>query len=164
MARYRINSTRIKLNDDAEGARGGQGIVVVGTLTLEEAFQGMSEAPEEFCSDGYKESVPEELKELLPEELSKIVSERKGKLNREREVAVKKLHWPHDDTEQSTKVFKVCCVSYSLVCWCPKRFSSVLRERAQPDGVPFSSKHHRIPGVCGRHREGRHLDHIKLGS
>ncbi|KAG8910685.1 hypothetical protein FRC00_007730, partial [Tulasnella sp. 408] len=75
----------------------------------------MSEAPEEFFSDGYKESVPEELKELLPEELSKMVSERKGKLSREREVAVKKLHWPHDDTEQSTKVFKYFVNELSLM-------------------------------------------------
>ncbi|KAG9024433.1 hypothetical protein FS837_005367, partial [Tulasnella sp. UAMH 9824] len=107
MAHYRIDSTRIKFKNDGKGARGGHGIVMLGTLTPEEAFQGMSKPLEEFFSDAYKELVPEELKGLLPEEeLRKLVSEEIGELSRDREVAVKKLYWPHDDIEQSTKVFK----------------------------------------------------------
>ncbi|KAG9025092.1 hypothetical protein FS837_005079, partial [Tulasnella sp. UAMH 9824] len=123
MADYRINSTRIKLKETTEGARGGQGVVVVGTLVPNEAFQGMSEAVENHPSDGYKELVPGEaretqpegLKESLPGKMRKLVSERIEKLNHERDVAVKMLYWPHDDTEQSTTVFKSFVNELSLM-------------------------------------------------
>ncbi|KAG8901202.1 hypothetical protein FRC00_008402 [Tulasnella sp. 408] len=114
MAHYRIDPTSITLKDTTEGARGGQGVVVIGTLPPRESYRGMEreavekllfERNRERISEALKENLPEELKEL-PDELRKLFSEAAGKAIREREVAVKQLYWPRDDTEQSTRFFK----------------------------------------------------------
>lgn len=69
MSAYRIDSKQIKTADSAVHARGGQGVIIMGTL-----------APVEGRTTQAVEN----------------------------NVAVKRLEWPKNDTEQSTKFHKVC--------------------------------------------------------
>lgn len=166
MSRYRIDPTRIKSTDNAPEAKGGQGVVVAGTLLPLEAFKGLrAEALGELLFDAANESQVEKLKELFfdvsnkfrlqairdfirpgdkraeegvkawlddhfpcpslkglsdealtkvaLEGINKMLSNVMKELIDERKVAIKKLEWPQDDAEASTKFFKVQLFSKS---------------------------------------------------
>lgn len=130
MSDYRIDPIRIQTTDAEPGARGGQGVVTAGTLlpkddfkemprpTLDKLFPGgyrelLIEALVELLPEAQGQSFPEAVKELLPRASKKLVAEAIKKPQLERKVAVKKLEWPRDGAENSTKFFKVFTASYT---------------------------------------------------
>ncbi|KAG8961484.1 hypothetical protein FRC00_012127 [Tulasnella sp. 408] len=134
MFHHRIDPTRITVKEGAQAvAHGGQGEVIVGTLTSREPFERIRPAAVEMlfssiCESAYIEGLEKELveqrKEALyqqlkewPEdsELRKLVSEEIGDLPREQEVAIKKLEWPRDDPEDSAMFFKSFVNELSLM-------------------------------------------------
>ncbi|KAG9027722.1 hypothetical protein FS837_004184, partial [Tulasnella sp. UAMH 9824] len=125
MFQHRIDPTRIRVKEGAQAvARGGQGEVIAGTLTPKEPFKGIRpEAPEmlpfgidkEMYPERLEEALPGQLQESLSEESRKEISERIGNLTRKQEVAIKKLEWPRDDPEHSTKFFKSFVNELSLM-------------------------------------------------
>ncbi|KAG8897383.1 hypothetical protein FRC00_004350, partial [Tulasnella sp. 408] len=132
MSDYRIDPIRIQTTDAEPGARGGQGVVISGTLlpkedskelphpALEKLFPGgyrelLIEALVELLPEALEQSFPEAVKELLPRAYEKLVSEAIQKPQLERKVAVKKLEWPRDDAEKSTKFFKSFVNELSLM-------------------------------------------------
>ncbi|KIO24055.1 hypothetical protein M407DRAFT_26497 [Tulasnella calospora MUT 4182] len=124
MSRYRIDPIRVKIPDTAAVGRGGQGVVVVGTLLPRKGFkETRPEVLEELCSDRHKELVPETLKESppkglkesLPKELMKLNFEATRQLIPELDVAVKKLEWPRDDAEELEIFFKSFVNELSLM-------------------------------------------------
>ncbi|KAG8915260.1 hypothetical protein FRC01_003723, partial [Tulasnella sp. 417] len=115
ISEYRIDPIRIKITDDKPRGKGGQGVVMIGTLVPKEKFKEMGlEGIEELFSSRWEElfsEIPEELhgegpKRSVLEGLMKLVSEATGERSRERQVAVKKLKWPRDDAEESITFFK----------------------------------------------------------
>lgn len=123
MSHHRIDPTRIKTADNAPRARGGQGVVVVGTLIPPEGVEGLGpEVVEKFFHAGDNESRIEALKEMLPEDFEEAFPERVKEavfrvaksLFLTRKVAVKELQWSRDDAEESAKFFKVFVALYSL--------------------------------------------------
>lgn len=70
------------------------------------------DGPDEMLPEPIREWRSEALKEAPAEERKKEILESAAELFLEQTVAVKKLEWPRDDDEQSTKFFKVSVASY----------------------------------------------------
>ncbi|KAG8963977.1 hypothetical protein FRC00_004343 [Tulasnella sp. 408] len=124
MSRYRIDPARIKTGDSAAGTRGGQGVVMVGTLVPPEGLKGLCpEAVEKFFRDGYseslhdvlKESFRDELKEATPEQVKEAFFVAIKRLLFEQKVAVKRLEWPCNNSGESAKFFKSFVNELSLM-------------------------------------------------
>ncbi|KAG9043594.1 hypothetical protein FS837_009374, partial [Tulasnella sp. UAMH 9824] len=109
MSRHRIEAARIRTTDTVPGIKSGQGVVLTGTLLPSVApHPGWSpEAIEKLVFDRCADVLLEEFNDLPPKLLKFLCSEAIKGLFVEQEVAVKKLEWPRDDAEQSTKFFKV---------------------------------------------------------
>ncbi|KAG9031985.1 hypothetical protein FS837_002844 [Tulasnella sp. UAMH 9824] len=128
---YRIDLAGLKITDANPVARGGQGVIVVGTLIPRKAFtqwvgpkdpgelgelgEQLFDGPDDVFPEAMKEWRSEILKELPAEEWKKLWFEASEKLFLERDVAVKQLDWPRDDVEQSTKFFKSFVNEVSLM-------------------------------------------------
>ncbi|KAG9029733.1 hypothetical protein FS837_003482, partial [Tulasnella sp. UAMH 9824] len=124
MSPYRIEPTRIKTADTAPRARGGQGVVIVGTLLPPKALEGLrpEAVVEKLFRDGYyynesphREIVPEDFKKSFPEEFKEELSDAVERLLHERKVAIKTFEWPSDDAENSAKFFKSFVNELSLM-------------------------------------------------
>ncbi|KAG9040588.1 hypothetical protein FS837_000422 [Tulasnella sp. UAMH 9824] len=122
----RIDPTRIKFTESPPETRGGQGIVVLGSLLppqeaqmnplakdLEDAF---AEGSNKLDNESFEEARSKYFPNLTLEEFKKLMYENiKTELIDERKVAVKKLAWPRDDAERSNKFFKSFVNELSLM-------------------------------------------------
>ncbi|KIO23797.1 hypothetical protein M407DRAFT_26789 [Tulasnella calospora MUT 4182] len=129
ISHYRIDPIRLKMTDRTPRKRGGQGVVIVGTLSLptwvKEVVFVLKEAAEEskLSPEALKESLPRLKKkykdwrpvlDLAVEMAGRPLEELKGWLP-EMKVAVKMLEWDRDDAEDSTKFFKSFVHELSLM-------------------------------------------------
>lgn len=121
MSHLRIKTTRIRLTNVTPATKGGQSVVIAGTLVPPEEFRELRDeeveklipvGSKQFLSELVEEIGPERLKSLPPEGFKKLVSEWIKKRLPERKVAVKKLEWPRGNAEDLIKFFKV------LIPWC----------------------------------------------
>lgn len=113
----RIDPIRIKITDTTQGTRGGQGVVVIGSLKPSAASNPFlpEVIAEVLFTDGWKEPLHETLRTLPPKEFMILVVEALKQILSEQKVAIKKLQWPRDDVEQSTKFFKCFVNELSLM-------------------------------------------------
>ncbi|KAG9046529.1 hypothetical protein FS837_004228, partial [Tulasnella sp. UAMH 9824] len=124
MSHLRIKTTRIRVTDVTPAAKGGQSVVIAGTLVPPEEFRELREeelaklipkGSKQFLSELVEESGRERLKSLPPEEFKRLVSEWIRKRLPERKVAVKKLEWPRGNAEDLIKFFKSFVNEISLM-------------------------------------------------
>ncbi|KAG9026100.1 hypothetical protein FS837_004742, partial [Tulasnella sp. UAMH 9824] len=142
MSLYRMNSKTIKIIDSEPIAKGGQGTIVVGSLTLPEEITTLSPgqltkevlnilyAMKELECDGETENDKLRVKALKdlaaelataledlhhPEEFSTWIRDKLEKEFLNTKYAIKKLNWGHDDAEESVKFFKSFVNELSLM-------------------------------------------------
>lgn len=124
MSHYRVNPVRIRVADTTSRKKGGQGVVIAGTLSLPAVVKSLV-LHLKSVTETFKVS-PEEFEERLPQlkegikiwppempvatmvEMVRMPYKALEEWLPEMKVAVKMLKWNHGNVAESTKFFKVC--------------------------------------------------------